>query len=63
VKNQKIPHYERKPILSKLIYTQGVEIDLKATIYTRSKNFQTTHIRKHLKFSKNLKDVDVYLNI
>ncbi len=40
VRNQKIPHYERKPIPSKLIYTQGVEIDLKATIYTQNNNFQ-----------------------
>jgi hypothetical protein len=40
VKNRKIPHYERKPIPSKLIYTQGVEIALKATIRTRNNNFQ-----------------------
>jgi hypothetical protein len=39
VRNQKIPHYEKEPILSKLTYTQGVEIDLKATIHTLNNNF------------------------
>ena len=40
VRNQKISHYEKEPILSKQIYTQGVEIALKATIRTRNNNFQ-----------------------
>ncbi len=57
VRNQRIPHYEKEPILSKLIYIQGVEIGLKATICTRSKIFKTRHVRKNLKFSKNLKGV------
>jgi hypothetical protein len=37
---KKISQNETEPILSKLTCTQGVEIDLKATICTRNNNFQ-----------------------
>jgi hypothetical protein len=41
-----------------------LKFDIQAQIHARDKKiFKTTHIRKHLKFSKNLKNVDVYLNI
>jgi hypothetical protein len=63
VRNQKISQNEKEPTLSKLIYTQGAEIDLKATICTRSKNFQNNTRQETFKILKNLKGVDVYLNI
>jgi hypothetical protein len=63
VRNQKISHYEKEPILSKLTCTQGVEIDQKPQSAPEAKIFNTTHVRKNLKFLKNLKGVDVYLNI
>ena len=40
VRNQKISQNEKEPIPSKVIHTQGVEIDLKDTICTRNNNFQ-----------------------
>ena len=52
VRNQRIPHYEKEPILSKLTYTQGVEIGLKATICTRSKNVQNNTRQETFKILK-----------
>ncbi len=40
MRNQKTSQNEKEPIPSKVIHTQGVEIDLKATICTRNNNFQ-----------------------
>jgi hypothetical protein len=63
-RNHKIPHYAKEPIPSKLTNTQSVEIQYPSSNpCQKQKIFKTTHVRKHLKFSKNLKGVDVYLNI
>jgi len=57
-KSHKIPPNAKEPIPSKPINIQGVEIEIPSQKrHQKQKIFKTTHVRKHLKFSKISKEL------